>query len=230
MNEQIKSRATVAFLRKIGYAKTLPRAIAYGPKSRSGLGIKNMGIEQGLKKVLCYLQHQRRGCRVGQMFRIYVESYQLISGLSQSVLEDTRPLHYIEYWWIGCMHQFCIAFWDKPRKIKVWTIPKLREHDVHLMDAVLHASIKHEFSWDDITRFQRCRVFLQSTTLAEIVTSNGKEIHPEVWDYNNSDPDGKPWLWLTTRSSLQLPKQGRPGRKTFHDITWEVDCYILKRR
>lgn len=118
MNEQIKSRATVAFLRKIGYAKTLPRAIAYGPKSRSGLGIKNMGIEQGLKKVLCYLQHQRRGCRVGQMFRIYVESYQLISGLSQSVLEDTQPLPYIEYWWIGCMHQFlyCILGQTKENK------------------------------------------------------------------------------------------------------------------
>ena len=55
------------------------------------------------------------------------------------------------------------------------TIPTQHTHDTHLMDIVIANNC------DDIEILNLCRIFLVSTTLADLVTACGNHIKPNAW-------------------------------------------------
>jgi len=58
--------ATYAFLGMMGYPRTFPRSMAYAPQDLGGLGLRHLGHEQGIQKVLQILKHLRTNTMIGQ--------------------------------------------------------------------------------------------------------------------------------------------------------------------
>jgi len=57
-----------------------------------------------------------------------------------------------------------------------WTIPKLHQHDTHIMHNLLQANL----SLKDPQTLNNCRMYLQVTTLAEIATHDGTQLLPNA--------------------------------------------------
>jgi len=89
---QLQSPATSIFLTKLGYPRTFPRAVTYAASDRGGLGFRHLGHEQGVQKCLQILKHIRAKTTIGRAYEITLHHYQLTSGLSQPILENTRPI------------------------------------------------------------------------------------------------------------------------------------------
>jgi hypothetical protein len=70
-----------------------------------------------------------------------------------------------------------------------------RVNDRFLMEAFMHAGFKNK----QLVRLNCCRISLQATTLADLVTGNGLKIIPSV--FNGEDP-------LKGQSIYQWPNQG----------------------
>jgi len=86
---QLQSPATTAFLSKLGYPCTFPRAIVYAASDRGGLGFRHLGHEQGVQKCLQVIKHIRANTTIGRVYDTTIAHYQLMSGLSRSILADT---------------------------------------------------------------------------------------------------------------------------------------------
>ena len=64
-----------------------------------------------------------------------------------------------------------------------------RHHDVILMDYIL----QHYTSPTTIRRLNRCRIFLQAETLADLTNATGDRIHPNAWHCTARQPSFSDW-------------------------------------
>jgi hypothetical protein len=85
----------IPLLQKMGLPPTLPNEIFYGDQYFGGIGILRLFAEQGMNQVLLLMRHLRAKTELGEQITIGLWAYQLQSGLSQSVLVDTRALPYV---------------------------------------------------------------------------------------------------------------------------------------
>jgi len=95
-----QSPTTSIFLQKMGFPSTFPRAVAYAASDHGGLRFRNLGHEQGVQKCLQILKHLRTNTEIGSVYHITLQHYQLASGLSQPVLQDTWMLPWSSTPWI----------------------------------------------------------------------------------------------------------------------------------
>jgi len=103
---KLQSPATSIFLTKMGYPRTFPRAITYAASNRGGLGYRHLGHEQGVQKCLQILKHMRAHTTIGRAYETTIHHYQLMSGLSHPILEDTRPIPWSTSRWLDQLQQF----------------------------------------------------------------------------------------------------------------------------
>jgi len=103
-----KSQAAVTslFLNKMGYPRHMPRAVVFAPASVGGLAFRHLGHEQGVQQVLQLTKHMRAGTTNGTLYRNLIDAYQIHSGLSLPVLEDTRPIPWSSPGWLTSIQQF----------------------------------------------------------------------------------------------------------------------------
>ncbi len=105
LNKQ-QGPATTIFLTKMGYPWSFPRVVACAPKNHGGMGLWLFGTEQGLHKILQILQHIWTNTSIGKVYGIVIQSYQLMSDLSQPILQDTRTLPWSNSPWLDTTQQF----------------------------------------------------------------------------------------------------------------------------
>jgi len=96
---QLQSLATAIFLSKMGYPRTFPRAVTYTAEDCSGLGFRHLGHKQGVQKCLQLIKHIRENTTI--VYETMLAHYQLTSGLSCPILEDTRPIPWSAAKWIN---------------------------------------------------------------------------------------------------------------------------------
>jgi hypothetical protein len=144
------------------------------------------------------------------MLDILLEVIQMEAGIQQPILEDTRPLQYIEWGWIPSIRDF-LYHMDAQITNATSGLPLYRENDSLIMDST---TIK-ELSRKEQILVNRCRIFLQIENLSDITNAEGKQI---LSQYINNHPT-KP-----SRSRKKWPLQGDPGREA-----WNIWKRVISR-
>jgi len=86
---KLQGPATVVFLSKMGYPRMFPRAVIYAASNQGGISLRHLGHEQGIQKCLQIIKHIWTNTNSGQAYQIIIQHYQLMSGFSQPMLQDT---------------------------------------------------------------------------------------------------------------------------------------------
>jgi hypothetical protein len=203
---KIENKELTSFLPKIGYNCYTPRAVVYGPTVCGGIDIKNLFVEQSVKQINAYIQHTRLDSPLGKIMHITMDWVQLVAGIEKPVFEDTKQIHHImEGDWYVSIREFLHATNCQIKAVNGW-LPKLeREHDKCIMD-VLQCGTK-----ENATKINRCRIYLQATTLADISNPEGTHINNFAWGGTATTVQDK----NPRESKHDWPRQPRPGPKTF---------------
>jgi hypothetical protein len=101
---------------------------------------------------------------------IALDHYQLQAGLSQSVLEDTRYLPHTDGFWYDSVRTFLHSVGATIEIESAWNVRPMRKVDKNLMEEFMDLD---EFSNLELCQLNRCRLYLQVTTLAEITDHTG---------------------------------------------------------
>jgi hypothetical protein len=104
---KIQSPATRACLMKTGFNRNTAHRVVFGPSFHGGLGFRDLFIEQGVSQVLLLLRHLRADSPQGKLFRIAIDWWQLVMGVSYPLLEHPAPilLHQAPHW-LSALRQF----------------------------------------------------------------------------------------------------------------------------
>jgi hypothetical protein len=100
---KIQSPATRACLMKTGFNRNTAHIVVFGPAFHSGLGFRDLFTEQGVSQVLLLLRHLRADSPQGKLFRIAIDWWQLVMGVSYPLLEHPSPFCCIKPH-TGCPH------------------------------------------------------------------------------------------------------------------------------
>ena len=89
-------------LNKMGFLRTYPQTIVFGPTTHGGLGSINLRIEQGIMIVTEILRTLRTPGHGQNILRIFLRTFQYASGLSLSLLEypGQRAPHLEGYYYV----------------------------------------------------------------------------------------------------------------------------------
>jgi hypothetical protein len=151
------------------------------------------------------LRHLRADSPQGKLFRITIDWWQLVMGVSYSLLEHPAPImpHQATHW-LSALRPFLQQLQALIHILGiVETLPQpLREADVILMDEVLALP---SLSRPHLLAFNRCRLFCGVAYLSEVSTAHGTAIARDAWD--GSRPRCSPLLW---------PYQPMTGPKSLH--------------
>ncbi len=131
-----QAKATTVFLAKMGYRRTMPRAVVYAPKALGGIGFLHLGYEQGVQQTMQMIKHLRARTTNGALFNLAINTYQLHSGLSHPILEDTRPCLWIPTGWTSSLRQFLHTTHSQIVLELPWMQPSRRFKDKFLMDDI----------------------------------------------------------------------------------------------
>jgi hypothetical protein len=136
-----------------------------------------------------------------KMLRALIDVIQLEAGIGSPILEDTRPLDYIEWGWIPQIREFLHHI--NGRIVGVNKQPEtFREGDQFLMDS----PILQQKTYKERMLIHRCRLFLQIELISDITSADGKRILNE-WKHHSGD---KP-----SASLKKWPLQRNPGKEAW---------------
>ena len=195
----ILAPALQAGLPASGIVRTIPRDLVHAPLSARGLNLPDLYTEQGISYVEQLLSHGHHQSNItGKLIRGCIQQMKVEIGLPGALFCQ-------DY---GKYHQLATDTWVKHAWQFLW------EHSMSINDGDPHLQLRREgdmflvsafsaagFAKQCLVRLNRCRLFLQVTTLADIVTGLGTAITNSAWQGTLDTTRPKFYLW---------PKQQRP--------------------
>ena len=194
-----------AALPRSNFAARFARASLYGPVQYQGMGLHNPYISQGIRHIKDIVEQVWKNTVTGQLIQGTIESAQLESGLYSPIFWNPQK---IKWWntgntWIIQTHQFCCE-----HKISIQT------GDAILPQCVEDRSIMAEFdklgyTKTEMRNLNRCRLYLQVTSLSEITNGRGTQIvfdrHPRKSNEMHWPHQGRPTntMWTEWENALQ---------------------------
>jgi hypothetical protein len=182
--ETVQSKATMSFLAAQGFNRNMPRGVVFAPNLYQGLGLRHLYDLQGSDGTRLLLQELNSEKSMTQsMILTLLETIQQESGIGDPILENCRPLEYIEWGWIPHIRDFLHHIDGKI--IGATSKPALyREKDMYLMDA----QQLNEFLIREKIYIHRCRLHLQVETVSDIATALGTHIHKAWFTQSEEKP------------------------------------------
>ncbi len=201
-----QAKATTTFLAKMGYRRTMPRAVVYAPKVLGGLGFRHLGFELGVQQTLQLIKHLRANNTNGALFNLAINTYQLHSGFARPILEDTRHCPWNSTGWMSSLRQFLHTTGSQIILDQPWKLPSRRQHDRYLMDDISQIGL----SIRELQRIQNIRLYLRVSTLSEICNQAGTHV---LSQYMNAPELSNPFhkTYPHSGSTLKWPTQTLPG-------------------
>jgi hypothetical protein len=189
--ETVQSKATMSFLAALGFNQNMPRGVVFAPNLYQGLGLRHLYDLQGSDGTRLLLQELNSEKSMTQsMILTLLETIQQESGIGDPILENCRPLEYIEWGWIPHIRDFLHHIDGKI--IGATSKPALyREKDMYLMDA----QQLNEFSIREKIYIHRCRLHLQVETVSDIATATGTHIHKAWFSQSEDKPSTSLIRW-----------------------------------
>jgi hypothetical protein len=183
--ENIQSSATTAFLASMGYNRNMPRTVTYAPKMYQGLGLRHLYNLQGCDGI-----------------RLLLQELNMESGIGKPILEETRPLDYIEWGWIPHIRDF-LRHIDAKITGATQTPLLYRENDQYI---IMDSPMLENWTYKERMLIHRCRIFLQVEVLSYISDAAGKSIL-DAWLVPN--------IKKPSHSIKKWPKQSNPGKEAW---------------
>jgi hypothetical protein len=197
----IQNASMRSIVNRLGYAKSTPHAILYGPQPLGGTGLRPLYDEQGSSKVELVLKHFRANTMVTTQLHIALAWCQRMSGISHPILEaPSILLPHLETSFFPSLRAY-LSDTQSALVLETSQIPPLqRAGDFHLMDRVLQGV---HFKPRQIRLINYCRLFLQVHTIADLATAGGTHV-------DLSFIEGRPSLLSSTSRDLEI-HQERPN-------------------
>ena len=177
--QRIQRPAVNVVLPKMGYNRHLPRPVVYGPTCLGAVGLPCLIFEQGLQQLQFLGRHLRSPtCPLRSLFQLGVEWFRLLSGYTVCPLSYPylKTQHVELAPWFRSLQSFLVTI-NHSLEIPNLYLPRLlRENDKAIMTLP-----QAEFTATELLAINRCRLFLRVTTLLEISTADGLNIHSDVW-------------------------------------------------
>jgi len=201
---KLQSQAMTVFLQKMGYPQIFPQVAAYAASNCSSIGFRHLGHEQGIQKCLQVLKHIQTNTSMGKIFLITLQHYQLLPSLSQSVLQDTRPLPWSPTPWINNLWSLLHSIDGQILLSQPWLMPPCHQHDSFIMEDVW----AYNLPWKQAIQIQSVHLFLCINLLSEITDHSSTHIltimlYPAPMHTMTNT--------LQNTSTLQWPHQQCPG-------------------
>ena len=226
---QIQSKAVSAFLNGCGYNRNFPRALVFRSPLFGGTGFQHLHFEQGLAKVEFIFRSCHYPSELGDMVLIALDTFQLLAGRSQYVWEHPEldcSYATVEGDWVQSVREFLAHVNCTLHLKKAWKPKHQRVNDRFLMDQTDDLG----FSNNDLIKINRCRVYLQVLTLADITSGDGQHLLPgamagnreqlQTWNTPNlrwprqAKPDSSHWrLWRRLLRSFLQPSRAHSNRR-----------------
>jgi hypothetical protein len=144
------------------------------------------------------------------MVHAVLETIQLKSGIRKPILEDTRPLDYLEWGWIPQIRDF-LEHIDGKIMGATTPSPTYRQNDRYIMDS----DFLQMMTYKEQMLIHRCRIFLQVEVLSDISDVMGECILSEWMSPDMEKP---------SHSTKRWPKQKDPGKQA-----WQIWQKFIKR-
>jgi hypothetical protein len=206
--KKIQGITTQHFMANMGYNRCMPKAITYGPKELGGLGLQHLYSIQGSEKICTMIRLMRTKRQAGMIIKIQLQWAQRISGTYNSILMDTStelPQLEDEKWIVTLRHYLQIS------GLQIWIQnffhdEKQCKYDKYIMDCI----DRNTTTLEDIRKINRCRLYMRTTTISDIVNATGKYITKEAYE---CDENGR------IENNGRWPNQPKPGPK--HITVWK---------
>jgi len=224
---KIQKKSIPAILNKLGLNKNFPRRVAFGPKELCGQSLLDMSVEQGVQKMMDFVNNVFARTSVGNMMLIELRHLQLESGSGFHLLEaPAMRIPFLTLCWTTAMQDFMAENQMKLEVTKAKVLPLCREGDRYLMDDFRALQNLDDADLYDINRV---RIFLQVMTLSDNVDAAGLSITAEAFDASKLLDRVSPLKWprqlkITTNKRIcgrklkRVPTLQKAGTYT---TTWE---------
>ena len=126
------------------------------------------------------------------------------------MFELPSPRHLATECWVKSTWKFLSEHDLKIRDEAGGSLRLQRENDCFIIPWLF----QHNFRGKDLAMLNRCRIYLQATTLADLVEGNGNRLRREAWD--GTGPIGQ--------SRFAWPIQGKPPKQAW--LRWQ--CALAK--
>ena len=173
--KEIQSKITGPCIAAAGYSSKMPRSVIFGPVEYGGLEWDDCLLISIYEKLKLLIGSIRLQDKLGRMLEIQLTWLQLFAGSSTPLLEEKKYICYLPEGWIKHLHKLLVDTNITVEMSNGW-YPKIqRSNDRVIMD-IVQSSIP-VWAWDGINR---CRLYLQALTVADITTSDGKFIPEKI--------------------------------------------------
>eukprot|EP00957_Ditylum_brightwellii_P104963 8000113-Ditylum_brightwellii.AAC.1 len=113
----------LVLLPRLGYQRTFPHAIIFGPKFAGGIGCPHFSAVQLSKKASSIIKHVHAGTKIGKKFEVLIQWAQLCAGTTIPFLEDHCRLPYLEGKWLNQLRDGQWGINTKLHLAKPWIPP-----------------------------------------------------------------------------------------------------------
>ena len=210
-------------LKKMGIHPCISSSIREGPRRLLGVGLSNPFNTQGVRRILAIMEHLWHKTPTGDLLLLNLEDLMVELGVFGSLfsIENRASLKWAltPNAWIRSVityaHDNDISL-DTPH---LQTVQPSRRDDRSLM---LGFSA-HGFDTLDLLRLNRCRLYYQVASLADISTAKGDKIAQSYLGSHGKDAVG-----FSRHAVIKWPIQQRPPRsdlKFFRDCSMRVFCH-----
>ena len=200
-------------LPKCHLARRFPQKLLYGPGCCLGLDLPSLFIQQGIFHAVDIVERVHYHDVTGHLIRTAIEHLHLETGQQQFTLSNQFEVinntlltksWVVETW--RFMHQYNITI-----DINLPMFSKRRHHDAILMHTLINSTIPSTL-WK---KFNKCRLYLNVISLADICTGDGTHISKNafqgIFDLG------------TSRNATNWPPRQRPPSN--HWTIWK-ECLI----
>jgi hypothetical protein len=144
----------------------------------AGCGFVRWQTLQGEGQILLFVKHWRTNTIISKVLRIAISWCQWQSGLSSSILLDTKtPLPHLASRWIASLRRFLRHISASLRlSHPAVTLPE-RTSDIYIMEHAIRCKL---FDCDDVRIINYCRQYLHVTTVSELFDASGLKLLPHI--------------------------------------------------
>lgn len=178
--DKIYSPAITRGLSASGVVRSLAREVCFGLQKYHGLGLRNPLHTQGIEHIKLLLNHGHRQTILGHLIRSCIELTKLEIGTGTDLFSNNYSSSGFlsTYSWIQHTWQF---LWSHNISINELTpnIPLKRLNDCYIMTAMIKS---RQLTQQQLTKANRCRLFLQVFCLSDIVSAGGTHILQNFYD------------------------------------------------
>ena len=206
--QEIQQSIVSSCLSAAGYSNKLPRAVVFGPAKYGGMEWENITVLTVYEKLKTLIGSIRLQDKLGQMILIKLDWLHLFAGVSTPLLTRRTIIPYLPRGWLVGIHHLLV---DTDIQVEIgdrWLPTPQRKDDRVLMDIAHHSA--PDWAWEGINR---CRLFLQATTVADITTEEGTYIPKKIRQVKGH----------LRRSNLLFPVQLRPKKDDIEQWQYLID-------